>query len=158
MNETPSFLSASRRLWLDVSGVFVVANIRGGCEYGERWHAQGSLTHKQNVFDDFYGAARWLIDNGYTGHDQLALEGQSNGGLLVGAALTQQPELARAVVSSGGVYDMLRFELQPNGSFTMTEFGTVKDRQQFSVLYSYSPYHHVRAGATYPAVLLLAGT
>lgn len=157
VNETPYFLGASRRIWLDAGGVFVLANIRGGGEYGEKWHLQGNLTHKQNVFDDFYAAGRWLIDNKYTRRDKLALQGGSNGGLLMGATLTQHPDLARAVVSSVGIYDMTRVELDPNGAFNITEFGTVKDPDQFKALYAYSPYHHVTRGAPYPAVLLMTG-
>jgi prolyl oligopeptidase len=154
---TPFFLGAWRRLWLDAGGVYVVANIRGGGEYGERWHTEGNLTHKQNVFDDFFAAGRWLIDNGYTRSEKLALQGGSNGGLLMGATLTQHPELARAVISSVGIYDMIRVELDPNGSFNITEFGTVKDLAQFQALYAYSPYHHVQASDHYPAVLLMPG-
>jgi len=157
VNTTPGFLGASRRLWLEAGGVFVVANVRGGGEYGEKWHQQGALTHKQNVFDDFHAAGRWLIDNGYTTSDKLALQGGSNGGLLMGATLTQHPELARAVVSQVGIYDMVRVELDPNGSFNTTEFGTVKDKDQFNALYAYSPYHHVVSGVRYPAVLLTTG-
>jgi prolyl oligopeptidase len=154
---TPGFLGAMRRLLLDAGGVYVVANIRGGGEYGETWHKQGALTNKQNVFDDFYAAGRYLIDQKYTAPDKLALMGGSNGGLLMGATLTQHPELARAVVSAVGIYDMLRVELDPNGEFNTTEFGTVKDPAQFKALYAYSPYHRVTKGAAYPAVLMLTG-
>ncbi len=157
LSMSPSFLGAMRRLWLDAGGVYVVANIRGGSEYGERWHAQGALTHKQNVFDDFAAAGQFLIDSGYTNHDRLAIMGGSNGGLLMGAVLTQHPDLAHAVVSSVGIYDMLRVELDPNGAFNVTEFGTVKDPDQFKALYAYSPYHHVKTGTAYPAVLMLTG-
>lgn len=154
---TPGFLGAMRRVWLDAGGIYVVANIRGGDEYGERWHQEGMLTKKQNVFDDFKAAARYLIDHGYTSHDRLALMGGSNGGLLMGATITQHPRLARAVVSAVGIYDMLRVELDPNGAFNTTEFGTVKNPEQFRALYAYSPYHHVVAGTPYPAVLMLTG-
>lgn len=157
VNMTPAFLGAVRRLWLDEGGAFVVANIRGGGEYGERWHRQGNLTKKQNVFDDFNASGRWLIANGYTRKNLLALQGGSNGGLLMGASITQHPELAKAVISQVGIYDMVRVELDPNGSFNTTEFGTVKDPAQFKALYAYSPYHHVRRGAPYPAVLLMTG-
>jgi len=116
------------------------------------------LTHKQNDFDDFYAAARHLIDRGYTSSAKLALEGASNGGLLMGAEITQHPALARAVVSKAGLYDMLRFETDPNGAFNTTEYGSVKIPQQFQALYAYSPYQHVRAHTPYPAVLLLIGT
>ena len=110
------------------------------------------LTTKQNVFDDFTAAAHYLIDDGYTSHEKLALMGGSNGGLLMGAMITQHPELAHAVVSAVGIYDMLRVELDPNGAFNVTEFGTVKDPDQFKALYAYSPYHHVATGTPYPAV------
>ncbi len=130
--------------------VYVVANLRGGGEYGEPWHRAGNLKKKQNVFDDFAAAARWLIDNHYTTAAKLAIEGGSNGGLLMGAAETQHPELYRAVVSHVGIYDMLRVELQPNGAFNVTEFGTVKEMDQFRSLYDYSPYHHVKDGTRIP--------
>jgi len=130
------------------------ANLRGGGEFGEGWHQAGNLTRKQNVFDDFEASARRLIELGYTTAPGLAIEGASNGGLLMGAALTQHPELFRAVVSHVGIYDMLRFEKEPNGAFGIPEYGTVEDAQQFRALYAYSPYHHVVDRATYPAVLL----
>jgi prolyl oligopeptidase len=115
------------------------------------------LTKKQNVFDDFAAAAQWLIDHRFTNPLRLAIEGGSNGGLLMGAALTQHPELFRAVVSHVGIYDMLRVELQPNGAFNVTEFGTVKEADQFRALFGYSPYHHVKDGTQFPAVLFLTG-
>ena len=121
----------------------VVANLRGGGEYGEDWHLAGNLTRKQTVFDDFAACARHLIDRGYTRPEKLAVEGGSNGGLLMGAFLTQHPDLVRAVVAHVGIYDMLRVELDPNGAFNVTEFGTVKDPAQFQALHAYSPYHHV---------------
>jgi prolyl oligopeptidase len=153
---TPAF-AASRSLWLDHGGVYVVANLRGGGEFGEAWHKAGCLTRKQNVFDDFAACAKYLIDKHYTQPAKLAVEGGSNGGLLMGAFLTQHPALARAVVSHVGIYDSLRAELEPNGAFNVTEFGSVNDPEQFQALYAYSPYHHVQDGARYPAVLLLTG-
>jgi prolyl oligopeptidase len=153
---TPAFDSA-RRIWFDAGGVYAVANLRGGGEYGEQWHKAGNLTHKQQVFDDFIAAAEHLIKRRYTDSSKLAVEGASNGGLLMGAFLTQRPDLARAVVARVGIYDMLRVELDPNGQFNITEFGTVNDPEQFKALYAYSPYHHVRDGAKYPAVLLTTG-
>src|SRR6185312_10829225 len=138
----PSF-SAVRRVWLDAGGVYAIANLRGGGEFGEDWHQAGKLTRKQNGFDDFEAAARRLIDLRYTSPPHLAIEGASNGGLLMGAVLTQHPELFRAVVSHVGMYDMLRFEKEPNGAFGIPEYGTVEDLQQFQALYAYSPYHHV---------------
>jgi len=157
VNMTPVFAGAMRRLWLDAGGVYVIANIRGGGEYGDRWHPDGMPTKKQNVFDDFAAAGEYLISAKYTSHDKLALMGGSNGGLLMGAMLTQHPELARAVISAVGVYDMVRVELDPNGSFNTTEFGTVKKPDEFKALYAYSPYHHVVKGTKYPAVLMLTG-
>ncbi len=138
-------------------GVHAIANLRGGGEYGEEWHHAGNLTRKQNVFDDFIACAEHLIQRKYTSPAHLAILGGSNGGLLMGAALTQRLELFRAVVSFVGIYDMLRVELDPNGAFNTTEFGTVKDPEQFKALYAYSPYHHVKDGATYPAILFLTG-
>ena len=157
VNQTPSFGGTKMRLWLDAGGVWADANIRGGGEYGERWHREGALTKKQNVFDDFFAAGQTLIKDGYTSHRRLGLLGGSNGGLLMGAMITQHPDLARAVVSQVGIYDMLRVELDPNGAFNVTEFGTVKDPDQFKALYAYSPYHNVRAGTAYPAVLMMTG-
>jgi prolyl oligopeptidase len=147
----------TRRLWFDRGGVYVVANIRGGGEFGEEWHKAGNLTKKQNVFDDFAAAAEYLIEQNYTRSDKLALQGGSNGGLLMGAMITQHPDLVHAVISSVGIYDMLRVELAPNGAFNVTEFGTVKDPEQFKALYAYSPYHHVVDGTNYPAILMLTG-
>ena len=145
------------RLWFDRGGIYAVANLRGGGEYGEEWHLAGNLTKKQNVFDDFAACAQHLIERGYTRPDKLAVEGGSNGGLLMGAFLTQHPSLARAVVAHVGIYDMLRVELDPNGAFNVTEFGTVKNPAQFQALHAYSPYHNVKDGTAYPAVFFLAG-
>jgi prolyl oligopeptidase len=157
VNETPYFAGSMARVWLDQGGVYVVANLRGGGEYGQEWHKAGNLTHKQNVFDDFIACAEHLIEHKYTAPEHLAILGGSNGGLLMGAALTESPDLFRAVVSYVGIYDMLRVELDPNGEFNTTEFGTVKNREQFGALYGYSPYHHVKDGTAYPAVLFLTG-
>ena len=156
INLTPRF-SATLRIWFDAGGVYAVANLRGGGEFGEEWHKEGNLTHKQNVFDDFIACAEHVIRRKYTNPSKLAVMGASNGGLLMGAFLTQRPELARAVVSRVGIYDMLRVELDPNGVFNITEFGTVKDPDQFKALYAYSPYHHVKDGTAYPAVLFPCG-
>ncbi|MBZ5600769.1 MAG: prolyl oligopeptidase family serine peptidase [Acidobacteriia bacterium] len=153
----PPDFSVRRRLWLDHGGVWVVANLRGGAEFGDTWHDQGRLTKKQNVFDDFIACAETLIKLKYTSPEKLAIEGGSNGGLLMGAALVQRPDLFRAVVSHVGIYDMLRVETFPNGAFNITEFGTVKEKDQFQALYAYSPYHHVKDGTDYPAVLFLTG-
>ncbi|HZR18083.1 MAG TPA: prolyl oligopeptidase family serine peptidase [Verrucomicrobiae bacterium] len=153
---TPAF-DSTRRIWFDAGGVYVIANLRGGSEFGEAWHKAGNLIYKQHVFDDFIAAAEYLIQHKYTNPAKLAVEGASNGGLLMGAFLTQRPDLARAVVSRVGIYDMLRIELDPNGQFNVTEFGTVKNPDQFRALYAYSPYHRVRNGVKYPAVLFATG-
>jgi prolyl oligopeptidase len=155
--EQPHFLGSRGRIWLEQGGIYVIANLRGGSEYGEEWHESGKLTRKQNVFDDFAASAQYLIENKYTSPAHLAILGGSNGGLLMGAALTQYPDQFRAVVSFVGIYDMLRVELDPNGVFNTTEYGTVKDPAQFRALYAYSPYHHVKDGAAYPAVLFMTG-
>ncbi len=152
----PSFAPA-RRLWIEPGGIYAVANIRGGGEYGEAWHRAGHLTRKQNCFDDFAASASHLIERKYASPNRLAIQGGSNGGLLMGAMITQHPEKFRAVVSQVGLYDMLRVELSPNGLFNTTEFGTVQDPEQFRALYAYSPYHNVRAGTDYPAVLFTTG-
>ena len=157
VNQTPHFLGAPTRLWLDAGGVYVIANLRGGGEFGEEWHAQGALTHKQNVFDDFAAAAQYLIAQKYTTTDRLAIMGGSNGGLLMGAEFTQHPDMFRAVVSMVGIYDMLRVELDPNGLFNTTEFGTVKNSAQLKALLGYSPYHHVVKGTRYPAIFMATG-
>ena len=156
ISESPSF-DPMLLVWLEQGGVYVLANLRGGGEFGEAWHQAGMLTKKQNVFDDFAACAQYLLDKKFTSPSQLAIEGGSNGGLLMGAALTQHPELFRAVVSHVGIYDMLRFETFPNGVFNVTEYGTIKDPEQFKALYAYSPYHHVEDGKAYPAVMFLTG-
>ena len=153
---SPNF-DFTRRLWFDRGGAYVVANIRGGGEFGEDWHKAGNLTKKQNVFDDFAAAAEYLIKQKYTRPEKLAIQGGSNGGLLMGAMITQHPDLMRAVVSSVGIYDMLRVELAPNGAFNVTEFGTVTDPAQFRALYAYSPYHHVVDGTKFPSILMMTG-
>ena len=154
--ESPWF-NSNTRIWLDAGGVYAVANLRGGGEFGEDWHKAGMLTNKQNVFDDFAACAQHLIGRGYTNSSRLAIEGGSNGGLLVGAALTQNPNLFRAVVGHVGIYDMLRVELDPNGAFNVTEFGTVTNPSHFKALYDYSPFQRVVDATHYPAVLLLTG-
>lgn len=151
------FFSKAYAAWLEQGGVIAVANLRGGSEFGEAWHQAGALTHKQNVFDDFHACARLLVEKGYTRPEKLAIEGGSNGGLLMGAALTQHPDAFRAVVAHVGYFDSLRVEAAPNGVFNTTEYGTVKDAAQFRGLYAYSPYHHVKDGSQYPAVLFMTG-
>lgn len=152
----PGF-SEGMRIWLEQGGVFAEANIRGGGEFGDEWHKGGNLLNKQNVFDDFAACMQRLIELKYTTPEKLAITGGSNGGLLMGAMITQHPDLFRAVVSHVGIYDMLRVELSPNGAFNVTEFGTVKDREQFKAMYAYSPYHHVKDGTKYPSILMMTG-
>lgn len=153
---TPSF-DPEIRPWLDAGGVYAIANLRGGGEFGEEWHTSGSVMHKQNVFDDFVASAEYLIKTGYTNSSKLGIVGGSNGGLLMSAVTIQRPELFRAVVSIAGVHDMLRLESTENGQLLTAEFGSVKDLEQFKNLYAYSPYHHVRGGVKYPAILFLTG-
>jgi prolyl oligopeptidase len=150
---TPTF-SRSRLLWLECGGVLAVPNIRGGGEYGERWHQEGMLGRKQNSFDDFIAAAEWLIAEGYTTPARLAAAGGSNGGLLMGAVLTQRPDLFRAVVVEVPLLDMLRYHRFLIARLWIPEYGSAEDPVQFPWLRAYSPYHHVRAGVAYPAVLL----
>ena len=157
VNMVPHFLGASTRLWLDGGGIFVIANLRGGGEFGEQWHTQGALTNKQNVFDDFTAAGQYLVKRKYTSSAHMAAIGGSNGGLLMGAVFTQHPDLFHAVVSQVGIYDMLRVELDPNGAFNTTEFGSVKNPDQLKALYAYSPYHHVKKGVKYPAIFMATG-
>jgi prolyl oligopeptidase len=152
----PGF-NAERLLWLEQGGVFAVANIRGGGEYGEEWHQGGRLTTKQNCFDDFIACAQHLAAAGITSPDRLAILGGSNGGLLMGAVLTQRPDVARAVVAAVPVMDSLRSETTTNGVYNTAEFGTVEDPEHFEALLAYSPYHHVEDETSYPAVLLTAG-
>jgi prolyl oligopeptidase len=150
---TPAF-SRSLLLWLEHGGVVAIPNIRGGGEYGESWHQAGTLGSKQNSFDDFIGAAEWLIHEGYTRPERLAAAGGSNGGLLVGAVLTQRPELFRAVLVQVPLLDMLRYHRFLIARLWIPEYGSADDPEQFRWLRAYSPYHHVRQGVAYPAVLL----
>jgi prolyl oligopeptidase len=150
---TPTF-SRYLLLWLECGGVVAVPNIRGGGEYGERWHQEGMLGRKQNSFDDFIAAAEWLIERGYTTPARLAVAGGSNGGLLMGAVLTQRPDLFRAVVVQVPLLDMLRYHRFLIARLWIPEYGSAEDPEQFPWLRAYSPYHHVRAGVAYPAVLL----
>jgi prolyl oligopeptidase len=149
---TPGY-SASTLTWVEAGGVYAVANLRGGNEEGEEWHRDGMLDRKQNVFDDFYAAAETLIEQGWTTPAQLAINGGSNGGLLVGVAATQRPELFRAVVCSAPLLDMVRYERFGLGATWNVEYGSADDPEQFEWLYAYSPYHGVRDGVAYPAVL-----
>jgi prolyl oligopeptidase len=151
---TPSF-AGDRYLWLEHGGVFAVANLRGGAEFGEDWHRAGMLEKKQNVFDDFIAAAEYLIAQKYTDKDHLAIRGGSNGGLLVGVALTQRPDLFRAVVCAVPLLDMLRYQHFQIAKLWIPEYGSADDPKQFDWIYAYSPYHHVKAGTEYPAILFM---
>jgi prolyl oligopeptidase len=153
ISQTPGYQPA-RLLWLEHGGVLAVPNLRGGGEYGEAWHQAGMRERKQNVFDDFIAAAEWLIKNGYTRPEKLAIQGGSNGGLLVGATMVQRPDLFGAVVCQVPVADMLRYHLFTVGRFWIPEYGSSEDPQQFAFLYRYSPYHNLKEGVTYPATLV----
>ncbi|HSS12103.1 MAG TPA: prolyl oligopeptidase family serine peptidase, partial [Acidimicrobiales bacterium] len=149
---TPAY-SSSILAWVEAGGLYAIANLRGGSEEGEGWHRDGMRDHKQHVFDDFAAAAEWLVANGRTTADQLGISGGSNGGLLVGAALTQRPELWAAVVCSAPLLDMIRYERFGLGQTWNDEYGTAVDPTEFRWLLGYSPYHHVVSGRAYPAVL-----
>ncbi len=153
---TPSF-SPGIMAWLEMGGVFVEANLRGGGEYGEEWHQAGMKLKKQKVFDDFIAAGEWLIANHYTRTEKLAIGGGSNGGLLVGACLTQRPDLFGAAVPSVGVMDMLRFQKFTIGWAWTSDYGSSDDAEQFKALYAYSPLHHIKPGTKYPATLIITG-
>jgi prolyl oligopeptidase len=154
---TPAY-SPNILTWVSAGGVYAVANLRGGNEEGEEWHRAGMLEHKQNVFDDFHAAAEALIRDGWTTPEQLAISGGSNGGLLVGAALTQRPELFSAVICSAPLLDMVRYERFGLGQTWNVEYGTASDPEQLGWLLAYSPYHHVVPGTAYPAVLFTVFT
>jgi prolyl oligopeptidase len=156
VSNTPGF-SRDAVLWAEHGGVYALANLRGGGEFGEEWHKAGMLDRKQNVFDDFYGAAEFLIASKYTSAKKLAVAGGSNGGLLVGAALTQRPELFGAVVCFYPLLDMLRYQNFLVAKFWVPEYGSSENAEQFKVLRAYSPYHNVKAGVKYPAVLFVTG-
>ncbi|HET6843211.1 MAG TPA: prolyl oligopeptidase family serine peptidase [Candidatus Angelobacter sp.] len=153
---TPDF-SALAASWMAHGGVYALANLRGGGEFGEDWHHAGMLEKKQNVFDDFIAAAEWLIQNKYTRPERLAIRGGSNGGLLVGAAVTQRPELFGAVECRFPLLDMLRYQNFLVARYWVPEYGSSEDARQFDYIYAYSPYHHVKAGEKYPAVLFVTG-
>lgn len=152
ISSTPGF-SAARLAWVEQGGVFAVANIRGGGEYGKAWHNGGRLANKQNVFDDFIAAGEWLKAHGVTGKDQLAIQGGSNGGLLIGAVVNQRPDLFAAALPQVGVMDMLRFDRFTAGRYWVDDYGYPSKEADFKVLYAYSPYHNVKGGRAYPAIL-----
>jgi prolyl oligopeptidase len=150
---TPSF-SPSSLIWMELGGIYAVANLRGGGEYGEAWHQAGTKLNKQNVFDDFISAGEWLIKNSYTSSKKLAIGGGSNGGLLVGAVMTQRPELFAAALPAVGVLDMLRFQLFTIGWAWVSDYGSSDNPEEFQALYAYSPLHNLKPGTAYPATLI----
>ena len=154
INMVPEFV-ATRFAWLERGGVVAIPNLRGGSEYGEAWHRAGMRTKKQNVFDDFFAAAEYLIAERYTRPERLAIYGGSNGGLLVGAAMVQRPALFGAVVCAVPLLDMVRYHLFGSGKTWVSEYGSADDPELFKALYAYSPYHHVKPGTDYPALLML---
>ncbi len=150
--QTPSF-NVARLAWMEMGGVFAVANLRGGGEYGEVWHKAGTKLQKQNVFDDFIAAAEWLQSEGYTRPELLTIQGRSNGGLLVGAVMTQRPELFGVALPAVGVMDMLRFHKFTAGRYWVDDYGSADDPEEFKALLAYSPYHNIRPGVRYPPTL-----
>jgi prolyl oligopeptidase len=156
VSETPAF-STNAVIWVENGGIFALPNLRGGGEYGEAWHRAGMLDKKQNVFDDFFGAAEYLIANHYTTAQKLAITGRSNGGLLMGAAMTQRPDLYGAIVCGYPLLDMIRYQKFLVAKYWVPEYGSSDDAGQFPALYAYSPYHHVVQGKKYPAILFLTG-
>ena len=154
ISNSPAF-GRNAYLWMEHGGVYAVANIRGGAEFGEDWHRAGMLDKKQNVFDDFIAAAEFLIAEKYTSPDHLAIIGGSNGGLLMGAMITQRPDLFRAVVCQVPLLDMLRYQNFKIAKLWIPEYGSADDPKQFDWLYAYSPYHHVKPGAEYPSILFM---
>jgi prolyl oligopeptidase len=141
-------------VWLEMGGVYAQPNLRGGGEYGEQWHKAGTKLRKQNVFDDFIAAAEWLIGNEYTQPEKLAIAGGSNGGLLVGAAITQRPDLFGAALPAVGVLDMLRFHKFTIGWAWVSDYGSADNAEEFQALYKYSPLHNLKKGTKYPATLI----
>lgn len=155
ISETPAF-SPLLYTWLEAGGGVALPNLRGGAEYGEEWHRAGMLTKKQNVFDDFVAAAEWLVKQGFSRNDRLVAYGGSNGGLLVGAAATQRPDLFRVVLCAVPVLDMIRYPLFGDGKTWVAEYGSPKEEPLFKALFAYSPYHNVKPGTVYPSFLMLS--
>jgi prolyl oligopeptidase len=155
-SQTPGF-SSSAAVFASKGGVWAVANLRGGGEFGEEWHQAGMLERKQNTFDDFIAASEWLIEKGYTSPDHLGIYGGSNGGLLVGAAMTQRPDLYDAVVCTYPLLDMVRYDKFLVAKYWVPEYGTASNPEHFPFIYEYSPYHNVEKGVDYPATLFITG-
>ena len=154
---TPAF-SIANAVWMENGGIYAVPNLRGGGEYGKKWHDAGTKLQKQNVFDDFIAAAEYLIDNNYTSSDYLAIRGGSNGGLLVGATMTQRPDLMKVALPAVGVLDMLRYHTFTAGAGWAYDYGTAEDsKEMFEYLKGYSPVHNVKKGVHYPATLITTG-
>jgi prolyl oligopeptidase len=157
LSQTP-FFSIWNLVWLEMGGIFALANIRGGTEYGEAWHQAGMLENKQNVFDDFIAAAEYLLSEGYTSRDKLAIEGRSNGGLLTAACMVQRPDLFGAVLCWVPVTDMLRFHKFTVGRFWTPEYGNAEENpEHFRFLFAYSPLHNIQDGAVYPPIIVTTG-
>ena len=150
---TPYF-SPTRITWMERGNIYAVANLRGGGEFGESWHDAGTFSRKQNVFDDFIAAAQWLIDNKYTSPSNLGIQGGSNGGLLVGACMTQRPELFGACLPAVGVMDMVRFPEFTIGHAWTKEYGDPRDPEEFKAIWEYSPYHRLQPGTDYPPTMV----
>jgi prolyl oligopeptidase len=154
ISETPYF-SVVNALWMQLGGIYAVANLRGGGEYGEEWHLAGTKMNKQNVFDDFIAAGEYLIENDYTSSNYLAIKGGSNGGLLVGAVMTQRPDLMKVALPAVGVLDMLRYHTFTAGAGWAYDYGTSEESEEmFKYILEYSPVHNVKAGTDYPATLI----
>ena len=157
VSQTPRF-SITNAAWMEMGGIYAVANIRGGGEYGKEWHDAGIQTKKQNVFDDFIAAGEYLIENKYTSSDNLAVRGGSNGGLLVGAVMTQRPDLMKVALPAVGVLDMLRYHTFTSGAGWAYDYGTSEQSEEmFKYLLNYSPVHNVKQGVDYPATLVTTG-
>jgi prolyl oligopeptidase len=155
---TPGFTPWSlARVWLEMGGVVGWTILRGGGEFGQDWHDAGRLANKQNVFDDFIACGEWLVDNGWTSPSRLVSTGQSNGGLLIGATMTQRPDLFAACVPEVGVLDMLHYHEWTSGRWWVGDYGSADDPEQFAYLFEYSPVHNVREGTRYPATMVMVG-